>query len=75
MLMLRRFSLYASLVGALVVGAGAQQPQVAIDSLGPQVGAVVPAFSGMDQFNRPQTLESVSGPEGAMVVFFRSADW
>jgi hypothetical protein len=75
MLMLRRFSVYSSLLVALAVVAGAQQPQVAIDALGPQAGAVVPAFSGVDQFNRPQTLESVSGSEGAMIVFFRSADW
>ncbi len=75
MLMLRRFFCYASLVAALAVVASARQPEVAIDALGPQVGAVVPALAGVDQFNRPQTLESVSGPEGAMVVFFRSADW
>jgi hypothetical protein len=75
MLMLRRCSLYSLLMVALAAGAGAQEAQVAIDSLGPQVGAPVPAFSGVDQFNRPQTLQSVAGPEGAMLVFFRSADW
>ena len=43
--------------------------------LGPQVGAVVPAFSGADQFGQPRTLASIYGPKGAMLVFFRSADW
>lgn len=48
-----------------------------IDSakVGPQVGAVVPAFAGVDQFGKPHTLASTYGPKGAMLVFFRSADW
>jgi hypothetical protein len=75
MLMLRRVSLYSLLMVALAAWAWAQEAQVAIDSLGPQVGAPVPTFSGVDQFNRPQTLQSVAGPEGAMLVFFRSANW
>jgi len=75
MLMRRRLALYSLILIALAVGARAQQAPVAVDSLGPQVGAAVPAFSGVDQFNRRQTLESVAGPEGAMLVFFRSADW
>jgi hypothetical protein len=73
--MLRRMSLYALIVIGLAAGARAQVAPVAIDALGPQVGTAVPAFSGVDQFNRIQTLESVAGPEGAMLVFFRSADW
>ena len=75
MLMPRRVCLYSLLLVALAAGPGAQEAPVAIDSLGPQVGAPVPTFSGVDQFNRRQTLQSVTGPEGAMLVFFRSADW
>lgn len=75
MLMLRRIFLYSVIAVALTVAPRAQVPQVALDALGPQVGAPVPAFSGVDQFNRTQTLESVAGPGGAMLVFFRSADW
>ncbi|HUE89387.1 MAG TPA: hypothetical protein VMO26_25185 [Vicinamibacterales bacterium] len=60
---------------ALAAGAGAQPAQIDIDSVGPQVGVSVPEFSGVDQFNRTQTLASVAGPEGTMLVFFRSADW
>jgi hypothetical protein len=57
-------------------GLAAQAP-VPVDTakLGPQVGAVVPAFSGVDQFGKPRTLASTYGPKGAMLVFFRSADW
>lgn len=55
--------------------AGQAPPLVDTSKIGPQVGAVVPAFSGTDQFGKPHTLASVMGPKGAMLVFFRSADW
>jgi peroxiredoxin len=42
---------------------------------GPEIGQQVPAFSAMDQAGRTQTLQSIMGPKGAMLVFFRSADW
>jgi hypothetical protein len=57
----------------VVVVASGQQPSP--DDIGPAVGATVPDFSGVDQFGRTQTLASVVGPKGAMLVFFRSADW
>lgn len=59
-----------------VAGLGGQAPP-AIDTskVGPQVGAVVSAFSGIDQFGKSHTLESSYGPQGTMLVFFRSADW
>jgi hypothetical protein len=42
---------------------------------GPSIGEIVPQFSTLDQANRTQTLKSVMGPKGVMLVFFRSADW
>jgi hypothetical protein len=42
---------------------------------GPAVGQLVPDFSAQDQTSRSQTLKSILGPKGAMLVFFRSADW
>ena len=42
---------------------------------GPALGQLVPDFSAPDQANRTQTLKSILGPKGAMLVFFRSADW
>ena len=42
---------------------------------GPDVGQRVPAFSAPDQEGRTQTLKSIMGSKGAMLVFFRSADW
>lgn len=69
---------YLLLSGALVLtiaaGVGAQNlPDV--DQFGPQVGDIVPAFSLPDQTGQTQTLESIMGPNGAMLVFSRSADW
>ena len=56
--------------------AGGQTPAAPdVSKLGPQVGATVPPFAGVDQFGKPRTLASVAGPKGAMLVFFRSADW
>jgi hypothetical protein len=46
-----------------------------VQKLGPQVGATVPGFSLSDQTGRTRTLRSVMGPKGAILVFFRSADW
>jgi hypothetical protein len=42
---------------------------------GPEIGHPAPAFSAQDQDGRTQTLKSIMGPNGAMLVFFRSADW
>jgi len=42
---------------------------------GPAVGQLVPDFSAPDQNGINQTLHSIMGPKGAMLVFFRSADW
>jgi hypothetical protein len=66
----------ASALAISAVGLAAQAP-AAVDTskLGPQVGAVVPPVAGVDQFGKPHTLESSYGPNGTMLVFFRSADW
>ena len=71
---MRYLVLFAILVLTVALGAVAQDlPDV--DQFGPQVGDVVPAFSLPDQSGQAQTLESIMGPEGAMLVFSRSADW
>ncbi len=43
--------------------------------LGPQAGQRTPGFRLPDQHGRRQTLTSVAGPRGTMLVFIRSADW
>ena len=48
---------------------------VDVSKLGPQVGEQVPDFSLPDQNGHVWTRDSIMGPNGAMLVFFRSADW
>ena len=74
-------------VMALGIGWGAMQSRTSLDdatqsrtpievaSLGPQVGERVPAFSLPDQNGQIQTRESILGPNGAILLFHRSADW
>ncbi|MEW6321404.1 MAG: hypothetical protein AB1635_09980 [Acidobacteriota bacterium] len=73
--MLRRLLLAFALVAGGGPHASAQAPPVDTSRLGPQVGARIPDFSGVDQAGRTQTLQSAAGPNGLMLVFFRSADW
>jgi len=60
------------LVVALAVVVGAQ---IDISTLGPQVGGRAIDVELMDQFGRSQRLATLAGPNGTMLVFFRSADW
>jgi hypothetical protein len=62
---------------ALIQPVLAQQPAQPIDvsALGPQVGQVVPDFRLRDAHGRVWTRDSLMGPQGAMLVFSRSADW
>ena len=48
---------------------------VDVSTLGPQVGEQVPDFSLPDQNGQVWTRDSIMGSNGAMLVFFRSADW
>ena len=49
--------------------------RVDVSALGPQVGEQVPDFSLPDQNGDIRTRRSIMGPNGAMLVFVRSADW
>lgn len=44
-------------------------------SIGLGVGQKAPGFSARDQFGKQQTLETLKGPKGTVLLFFRSADW
>lgn len=55
--------------------ARSESSKIDVSKLGPQVGERVPDFSLPDQAGRTQTLESITGSKGAMLVFVRSADW
>jgi hypothetical protein len=44
-------------------------------AIGLAVGQKAPNFSARDEFGRVQSLESLKGPNGTVLLFFRSADW
>jgi hypothetical protein len=68
-----------------VAGVGAASPnapqslparaKIDVSKRGPQVGERVPDFNLPDQDGHTQTLQSIMGSKGAMLVFIRSADW
>jgi hypothetical protein len=43
--------------------------------IGLAAGQKAPAFAAHDQFGREQSLETLKGPNGTILLFFRSADW
>jgi len=42
---------------------------------GPEVGDRIPDFAALDQNGVRRTFDQIKGPNGALVFFFRSADW
>ena len=77
--MRRSFSAWMIVAGgvwSMIAPMSAQEREtIDVASLGPQVGEQIPAFALPDQHGRVQTLESIVGEQGAMIVFHRSADW
>ncbi len=69
----------AGFLAALVLGFPSQAMQsrtpIEVASLGPQVGERVPDFSLPDQTGRVWTRDSILGPNGAIMLFHRSANW
>jgi cytochrome oxidase Cu insertion factor (SCO1/SenC/PrrC family) len=50
---------------------GSQPPKDA----GPSIGARIPDFEAIDQNGTSRRLASIAGPKGAVLIFYRSADW
>lgn len=48
---------------------------VAAIATGPEIGMKIPEFSLPDQIGQSRTFTSLSGPQGLVLVFYRSADW
>jgi len=48
---------------------------VDVDALGPKIGDTIADFTLPDQHGQPRSLKSLITPNGAVIVFFRSADW
>ncbi len=43
--------------------------------VGPALGQRLPSFELFDQDGKRRGFEDLCGPEGLVLVFFRSADW
>jgi hypothetical protein len=57
-----------------------QEDTIQVASCGPiaiglEVGQKAPDFSLGDEFGQTQTLETLKGTNGTVLLFFRSADW
>jgi hypothetical protein len=52
-----------------------QLSSIQLMSIGLAVGQNAPAFSLHDQSGNVQTLGALKGPNGTVLLFFRSADW
>ncbi|MBI4475666.1 MAG: hypothetical protein HY654_00745 [Acidobacteria bacterium] len=63
------------LLAASLTGLSAQSGTFDPQKIGPQVGQRVPDFSAPDQKGETRTLQSLLGPNGAIVLFNRSVDW
>jgi len=65
-------------IGMLALASGQEKPAAA-DSVTPAIGLEIgqraPAFVLHDQFGQEQSNETLRGPKGTVVLFFRSADW
>ncbi len=42
---------------------------------GPEVGETAPAFEAIDQSGNARDFASLTGEQGLLLLFFRSADW
>jgi len=42
---------------------------------GPAIGSRMPEFALQDQDGAARSLKSLLGPKGAVILFYRSADW
>jgi hypothetical protein len=66
-----RVSVTALMIVALAMPAEAPAP---FDP-GPRVGEPLPKLEARDQDGRIRSFETLKGPNGLVLLFFRSADW
>jgi hypothetical protein len=73
----------AGLAGIVALGAPAlaqdgfgEMPATSANwTTGPEVGDRIPEIAAPDQSGVRRTFDEIKGPNGALVFFFRSADW
>jgi peroxiredoxin len=60
----------------LILAASSAAAHASAEDLGPPVGSIAPAFGAMpDQAGKPRTLADLTGSNGLVLLFFRSAGW
>lgn len=62
----------------LALGSGPDRPSspdLVSPLTGSNVGQKAPHFTAVDQFGQKVTSDSLKGPNGTVLLFFRSADW
>ncbi len=72
---IRTIMLTTLLLGFSTLAAAQSREAIDVASLGPQIGERVPDFNLPDQSGQVHSLDSIMGPNGVMLVFYRSADW
>jgi hypothetical protein len=65
---------FLSVVAVLGAALAAQNP-IDPSKLGPQTGEKAIPFTLPDQNGTPRASSGLAGPNGTMLVFFRSSDW
>ena len=63
----------------LLAAASGQESRPSMGDFAPPIGLEIgqraPQFAIADQFRHEQSNETLKGPKGTIVLFFRSADW
>ena len=62
-------------VGISSLVAAQNRQAIDLSALGPQIGDLVPDFNLPDQNGQLPNRDSIMGPKGAVLLFYRSADW
>ncbi len=66
------FARTAAFSAVLLLGATTADSAI---NTGPEIGAKIPDFEARDQNGKLRTLADLTGPEGLMLLFYRTADW
>jgi len=64
----------ATLALTILPGAARAQYKAESNSI-LKIGNKLPVLAGTDQFGKERTFEDLKGPNGLVILFFRSADW
>ena len=70
-----RIGLSFAILALANMQAASSGKQADAPSIGLQVGNRAPSFASRDQFAHEQSIETLKGSNGTVLLFFRSADW